>query len=173
MEHIYGFLSATFYFSIKLLSHVPISNTWIVFWPCDDCYSPSYCCYVSGFGVFYSTLLFCLKLSYITIYKHTLPWIKCPCSTRDLGPLRPSFLHLFFISSCPQAPVCQEDHNIPGPAQIHNFSNNICVTLTVKIKGLLSGIVVKNPPDNAGAPRDSDSSSGLGRSPGEANDNPL
>ena len=31
--------------SVKLLSHVPISNTWIVFWPCDDCYSPSYCWY--------------------------------------------------------------------------------------------------------------------------------
>ena len=45
MEYIHGFLSVTFYFSIKLLSHVPISNTWIVFWPCDDCYSPSYCCY--------------------------------------------------------------------------------------------------------------------------------
>ena len=34
-----------FYFFIKLLSHVLISNTRIVFWPCDDCYSPSYCCY--------------------------------------------------------------------------------------------------------------------------------
>ena len=44
-ERIRGFLSVTFYFSVKLLSHVPISNTWIVFWPCDDCYSPSYCCY--------------------------------------------------------------------------------------------------------------------------------
>ena len=37
--------SNLFYFSVKLLSYVPISNTWIVFWPCDDCYSPSYCCY--------------------------------------------------------------------------------------------------------------------------------
>ena len=45
MERIRGFLSVTFYFSVKLLSHVPISNTWIVFWPCDNCYSPSYCCY--------------------------------------------------------------------------------------------------------------------------------
>ena len=45
MERIRGFLSVTFYFSVKLRSHVPISNTWIVFWPCDDCYSPSYCCY--------------------------------------------------------------------------------------------------------------------------------
>ena len=45
MERICGFLSVTFYFSIELLSHVPISNTWVVFWPCDDCYSPSYCCY--------------------------------------------------------------------------------------------------------------------------------
>ena len=45
MERIHGFLSVTFYFSVKLLSHVPISHTWIVFWPCDDCYSPSYCCY--------------------------------------------------------------------------------------------------------------------------------
>lgn len=44
-EHIHGFLSVTFYFSVKLLHHVPISNTWIVFWPSDDCYSPSYCCY--------------------------------------------------------------------------------------------------------------------------------
>ena len=33
------------YFSVKLLSLVPISNTWIVFWPCDECYSPRNCCY--------------------------------------------------------------------------------------------------------------------------------
>ena len=33
MEHICGFLSVTIYFSAKLLSHVPISNTWIVFCP--------------------------------------------------------------------------------------------------------------------------------------------
>ena len=45
MECIHRFLSVTFYFSVKLLIHVPISNTWIVFWPCDNCYSPSYCCY--------------------------------------------------------------------------------------------------------------------------------
>ena len=41
------------------------------------------------------------------------------------------------------------------------------------IKGLLGGIVVKNPPANAGAPRDFDSSPGLGRSPGGANGNPF
>ena len=52
MEHIRGFLSVTFYFSVELLSHVPISNTWIVFWPCDDCYCPSYCGYALGFSVF-------------------------------------------------------------------------------------------------------------------------
>ena len=34
-----------FHFSVKLLSHVPISNTWIVSWPCDNCYSPGYCYY--------------------------------------------------------------------------------------------------------------------------------
>ena len=52
MERLCGFLSVTFCFSIELLSHVPISNTWVVFWPCDDCYSLSYCCYASVFGVF-------------------------------------------------------------------------------------------------------------------------
>ena len=44
-ERIHGFISVTFYFTVKLLSHVPIRNTRIVFWPCDDCYSPSYCWY--------------------------------------------------------------------------------------------------------------------------------
>ena len=33
------------YFPVKLLSHIPISNTWVVFWPCDDCCSTSKCCY--------------------------------------------------------------------------------------------------------------------------------
>ena len=98
----------TFYFSVKLLSRVPVSNTWIVFWPCDHCYSLSYCCYASVFSVFY--FIFCLKLPCVTIYKHTLPWIKHPFSTRDLGPLRPSFLCLLFLDSCPQVLVCQEDH---------------------------------------------------------------
>ena len=51
-ERIPGFFSVTFYFSVKLLSHVPISDTWIVFWPRDDCYSLSYGCYACGFGVF-------------------------------------------------------------------------------------------------------------------------
>ena len=110
-ECIHGFVLVTFYFSVKLLSHVPIRTTWIVFCPCDYCYSPSYCCYASGFNVFYSTLFFCLKLPCITIYKHTLPWIKYPCSTSDLGPPHTSFLCLLFIDSCPQVPVCQEYHN--------------------------------------------------------------
>ena len=68
--------------------------------------SPSYCCYgpmtiviplvtvvMLLFSVYYY-FIFCLKLPCITIYKHTLPWIKHPCSTRDLGPPRPSFLCL-------------------------------------------------------------------------------
>ena len=62
-------------------------------------------------SVFCSTLFFCLKLPCITIYKHKLPWLKHSCSTRDLGPPCPSFLHLLFVDSCPQVPVCQEDHN--------------------------------------------------------------
>ena len=86
MECICGFLSVTFYFSVKLLSHIPISNTWIVCWPFDDCYSPSYCCYglmaiviplvtvvMHLVLVFLLNFNFCLKLPCITIYKHTLP----------------------------------------------------------------------------------------------------
>ena len=117
-------LSVTFYFSIKLLSHVPISNTRVVFWRCDDCYSPGYCCYgpmTIGIPlvtvdmhllsvVLLNFIFFCLKLPCITIYTHTPPWLKHPFSTRDLGPLRPSFLRLLFLDSCPQVLVCQEDH---------------------------------------------------------------
>ena len=40
-------------------------------------------------------------------------------------------------------------------------------------RGFLGGSVVKNPPANAGDIRDSGSIPGLGRSPGEGNDNPL
>ena len=64
---------------------------WIVFWPCDDCYSLSNSCYTSGFCSLLN-FIFCLKLPCITIYKLTQTWIKHPCSTRDLGPLHPSFL---------------------------------------------------------------------------------
>ena len=39
--------------------------------------------------------------------------------------------------------------------------------------GFPSGAVVKNPPANAGDARDTGSLPGLGRSPGEGNDNPL
>ena len=39
--------------------------------------------------------------------------------------------------------------------------------------GFPSGAVVKNPPANAGDARDTGSIPGLGRSPGEGNDNPL
>ena len=39
--------------------------------------------------------------------------------------------------------------------------------------GLISGSVVKNPPANAGNTRDPSLISGLGRSPGEGNGNPL
>ena len=109
-EQILRFLSVTFYFSVKLRSLVPISNTWIVFWPHDYCYSLSYYCYASGYGVFHFTI-FCLKLPCITIYKHTLPWIKHPSATRNWGLPHPSFLHLLFIDSCPQVLVRQEHHN--------------------------------------------------------------
>ena len=40
-------------------------------------------------------------------------------------------------------------------------------------KGFPGGSVVKNPPANAGDLRDAGSISGLGRSPGEGNCNPL
>ena len=123
MECICGFLSVTFYFSVKLLSHIPISNTWIVCWPFDDCYSPSYCCYglmtiviplvtvvMRLVLVFLLNFNFCPKLPCITVYKHTLPWIKHPCFTRDLGPLRPSFCPFLFVDSSPQVPLCK-DHD--------------------------------------------------------------
>ena len=66
-ECIHGFLSVAFYFSVKLLSHVPISNTWTVFWPCDDCYSPSYCCYGPMTIVIpLVTVVMCLALVFFT-----------------------------------------------------------------------------------------------------------
>ena len=49
------------------------------------------------------TLFFCLKLPCITIYKLTQTWIMHPCSTRDLGPLCPSFslwLGLWSMEAC-------------------------------------------------------------------------
>ena len=144
MECIHRFLSVTFYFSVKLLIHVPISNTWIVFWPCDDCYSPSCCCYgpitiviplvtvvMHLVLVFLLNFIFLHKASlynrifahatmikvacayiwlpslYNHIQEHTPLWLKrrvliyMTCSTRDLGPPHPSFLHLLFVNSCP------------------------------------------------------------------------
>ena len=71
MGHVHGLLLITFYFSAKLFGCVLISKTWIVFWPCDNCDSFSYCCYASGFGVF-AQLHFLLKASlYNNILAHT------------------------------------------------------------------------------------------------------
>ena len=85
---------------------------WIVFWPCDYCYFfPLVMVVICLVFCSLPNFIFHLKLPCITIYKHILPWIKYPCSTRDLGPSHPSFLHLLLIDSCPQVPVCQEYHN--------------------------------------------------------------
>ena len=76
------------------------------------------------FVLFCFTVFFCLKLLCIIIYKHTLSWIKYPCSTRDFGPPRTSFLHLLFINSCPQVLVCQEDHNKCCPNRDLEFTGS-------------------------------------------------
>ena len=55
------------------------------------------------FFVLSLTLFFCLNLPSITIYKLTQTWIMHPCSTRDLGPLWPSFslwLGLWSMEAC-------------------------------------------------------------------------
>ena len=101
-------------------------KTRIVFWPCDDCYSNSYCCHgpvtivislvtvvMHLVSVFLLKFIFCLKLPCITIYTHMLPWIKHPCFTRDLGPLRPSFHHFLFLDFSPQVPVCKDHNSAP------------------------------------------------------------
>ena len=132
MECIHRFLSVTFYFSVKLLIHVPISNTWIVFWPCDNCYSPSYCCYgpimiviplvtvvMHLVSVFLLKFIFCLKLPCITIYKHMLPWIRHPCLTWDLGPPHLSFRCFLFVDSCPQVPICKDCNTIRDPKTLN------------------------------------------------------
>ena len=122
-ERIRGFLSITFYFSVKLLSHVPISQNMDCLLALWHCYSPSYSCYgpkmivislvtvlMSLVLVFLLNFIFCLKLPCITIYKHTLPEIKHPCFTRDFGPPHPSFHHFLSVDSHPWVPVCK-DHN--------------------------------------------------------------
>ena len=57
----------TFYLSVKLLSRVLISSTWLVFWPCDDCSSPSYSCYGPMTIVIpLVTVVMCLVLVFFT-----------------------------------------------------------------------------------------------------------
>ena len=105
MELIRGFLSATFYFSVKLFSHVPISNTWIVFWPFDDCYSPRYCCYASGLGVF-AQLYFLPKASLYNNIKAHAAMNKAPLFHSRLW-----VPHILLFVDCrTQVPVCK-DHN--------------------------------------------------------------
>ena len=121
-ECIHGFLSITFYFSVKLVMFlfpihglssgpvtivIPLVTVVMAPWGLLFPWLLLLCIW---FWCFYSTLFFCLKLPCITIYKHKLPWLKHSYSTRDLGSLRP-FLHLLFIDFRPQVPVCQEDHN--------------------------------------------------------------
>jgi len=51
-----------------------------------------------------------------------------------------------------------------------SFNHTVILWTSVKISG---GTMVPNPPANAGDIRDTGSISGLGRSPGERNGNPL
>ena len=51
-----------------------------------------------------------------------------------------------------------------------SFNHTVILWTLVKISG---GTMVQNPPANAGDIRDTGSISGLGRSPGERNGNPL
>ena len=74
------------YFIVNYLVTSLLLRIWIIFWPCDDCYSP-----VSVFAQLYFC---CLKLPCMGIYQHTLPQIKHPCFTRDFSSLRPSFRRL-------------------------------------------------------------------------------
>ena len=77
-----GFPSVTFYFTVNNSVMSLLPRIWIVFWPCDDCYS-------SGFV--FAQLYFCyLKLPCMKIYKYMLLQMKHPCFPRDLGPPRPS-----------------------------------------------------------------------------------
>ena len=59
---------------------------WIVFWPCDDCYSSSF--------IFAQIYFCCLKLPCTEIYKAHIATNKVHCFTQDLGPLHPSFHQL-------------------------------------------------------------------------------
>ena len=121
-ECIHGFLSITFYFSVKLVMFlfpihglssgpvtivIPLVTVVMAPWGLLFPWLLLLCIW---FWCFYSTLFFCLKLPCITIYKHMPPWLKHPYSTRDLGPPHP-FLCLLFIDSCLQVPVCEEDQN--------------------------------------------------------------
>ena len=84
MACIRGFLSGAFYFSVKILSHVPISQDIDCLLACD-CYYPSYYCQGPMMVIPLVTIamhlvlvvllnsIFCLKFPCITIYKHTLP----------------------------------------------------------------------------------------------------
>ena len=99
MGHVHGLLLVTFYFSAKLFGCVLISKTWIVFWPCDDCFSFSYCCYASGFGVF-AQLHFLLKASlYNNILAHAAI-NKAPLFHSRRGSPAP-FHHFLFIDCRP------------------------------------------------------------------------
>ena len=82
-ERMHGFPSVPFYFNVIYSVTSLLLRIWIVFWPCDDCYSPSF--------VFAQLYFCCLKLPCIKIYKHTLPQIKYLCFTRGLGSPRPPF----------------------------------------------------------------------------------
>ena len=58
---------------------------------------------------------------------------------------------------------------------VHKIKNVCASKVTIKKvkRGFRGGAVVKNPPASAGGAGDLGSVPGLGRSPGEGNDNPL
>ena len=119
--------------------------------------------------------------SHLTLWPHGLysPW-NSPGQNTGVGSCFPPPGNLPNPRIEPRSPTFQVDSlstkppgkPIPYAFWRHNprYENRHCTSIN---KGFPGGVVVKNPPANAGGVRDVNSIPGLERSPGGGNGNPL
>ena len=82
----------------------------LLLWPYDDCYSLTYCCYVSGFGVF-AQIYFLPKASLYNNIKAHAAMNKAPLFHSRLW-----VPHILLFVDCrTQVPVCKDCNTIRDP----------------------------------------------------------
>ena len=108
-ERMRGFPSMTFYFNVIYSATSLLLRIWIVFWPCDNCYSPSF--------VFAQLYFCCLKLPCMEIYKAHAATNQVPLFHSRLG----SSSSFFSLTTVPRSRSKDHDKWRPNRDLVNTF----------------------------------------------------